>query len=150
MEACGEPVLHGRGHHLDCGLSNLGAFPILQRAFPAFPQPERPLPRQRSPRLYGTVAVGPTTASLHHLPPCLPVLPSPHAHHGLLSAHLPAPEDEEGHGGAQQECYQKEEQGLHEDQHHASRHSGGICYLLAPLECLQHGVWLEPRGHPNL
>lgn len=140
MEAHGVPVLPGCGCHLDRGLSDLSAFPLIQRTRLASPEHEHSLPAQRPPHLHGAVAVTSESPCLHHLPAHLPVFPSAGPHHGLLHARLPASEEEEGHGGARQEHLSKEKQGFHEDQRHVNLHSGGVLPLLAPSECLQHGV----------
>jgi len=140
MEAHGGPVLLGRGCHLGRGLSHLGAFPLVQRAGLAFPEPQHALANQRPPLLYRAVAIGSRTTRLHHLPAHLPVLPSSRPHHALLPAHLPAPEEEEGHGGPRPEHHSEEEQRRREDQRHVIRHRGGIRTLLAPSQRLQHGV----------
>lgn len=140
METTGEPVPRGSGRHLDRGLPDICAFPKVQCTYLAFPEPEPPHPRQRPPHLHGTVAVHSKAPRIHHLPACLPVPASSHPHLGLLPAHLPASEKEEGHGGARQECDSEEEQGLHKDQRHADLHCGGLRSLLASTQHLQHGV----------
>ena len=136
---------------MDGGLLHLPALPLLPCPHQCpLPKPEHSFPPFHRPRhLHGALALQWKPAGLHHFPPAFPVLSAPGPHPSLLPAHLPATTPAEGHGrpGA---GGQKESQGLPEGEHHASLHRGDIRPLLAPIECLQYGVRLEPRGHLHL